>query len=96
LLFDATNAAPTPPTVKPLSEQDERESQRLWKAVTSALKKRDQDAATEEKFKIEDRQREEARLREADGVEWKPRFFRPVDRSRGEEEELDWIISANM
>lgn len=64
--------------------------------VTSALKRKDQDAATDEKFRIEDRQREEARLREADGVEWKSRFFRPVDPSKGEEEELDWIIATHM
>ncbi|PUU81904.1 hypothetical protein B9Z19DRAFT_1099521 [Tuber borchii] len=96
LLFDATNANPTPPAVRPLSEQDDRESQKLWKPVTSALKKRDQDAATEEKFRIEDRQREEARLREADGVEWTPRFFRRVDPAKGEEEELDWVISTHI
>ncbi|CUS14599.1 unnamed protein product [Tuber aestivum] len=96
LLFDATDANPTPPVVRPLSEQDDRESQKLWKPVTSSLKKRDQDAATEEKFRIEDRQREEARLREADGVEWTPRFFRRVDPAKGEEEELDWIISTHI
>ncbi|CAZ79535.1 unnamed protein product [Tuber melanosporum] len=96
LLFDATNASPTPPLVRPLSEQDGRESQKLWNPVTSALKKRDQDAATEEKFRVEDRQREEARLREADGVEWTPRFFRRVDPVRGEEEELDWVISTHI
>ncbi|PWW79117.1 hypothetical protein C7212DRAFT_340042 [Tuber magnatum] len=96
LLFDATNAGPTPPVVRPLSEQDGRESQKLWKPVISALKRRDQDAATEEKFRIEDRQREEARLREADGVEWTPRFFRTVDPAKGEEEELDWIISTHI
>ncbi|KAH0613499.1 uncharacterized protein H6S33_005385 [Morchella sextelata] len=96
LLFDATNAAPTPPIVRPLSEQDERESQKLWGPVTTALKSKDQEGATDAKFKIEDRQREEARLREADGVEWKPRFFRAVDPSRGEDEQLDWIISTNI
>lgn len=64
--------------------------------MTTALKSKDQEGATDAKFKIEDRQREEARLREADGVEWKPRFFRAVDPSRGEDEQLDWIISTNM
>ncbi|RPB03090.1 hypothetical protein L873DRAFT_276601 [Choiromyces venosus 120613-1] len=96
LLFDATNASPTPPIVRPLAEQDDRESQKLWKPVTSALKKRDQDLATEEKFRIEDRQREEARLREADGVEWTPRFFRRADPAKGEEEELDWVIATHI
>lgn len=35
-------------------------------------------------------------MREADGVEWKPRFFRLVDPSRDEEVDLDWILSTNM
>ncbi|KAI5780103.1 hypothetical protein EDC01DRAFT_620859 [Geopyxis carbonaria] len=96
LLFDATHARPTPPIVKPLEEQDERESQRLWHPTVSALNKRDQEGATDEKFKVEDRQREEARTREADGVEWTPRFFRPVDPARGEEEGLDWVLSAHI
>ncbi|KAL7269999.1 Oxysterol-binding protein OBPa [Rhizina undulata] len=96
LFFDATDAIPTLPAVRPFSEQDERESQKLWRPVVAALKKRDQEMATDEKFRIEDRQREEARTREAEGVEWKPRFFRQVDLSKGEEEGLDWVISARI
>jgi hypothetical protein len=96
LLFDATNAIATPPSVRPMEEQDDRESQKLWNPVVTALKNRDQEVATEEKFKIEDRQREEARLRESDGVEWHPRFFRAVDPTKGEEADLDWILAAHM
>lgn len=95
LLFDATHARATPPSVRPIEEQEERESQRLWKPVVSALLRRDQQVATDEKFKIETRQREEARARELDGVEWKPRFFREM--AVGEEDsELDFIIHATV
>ncbi|KAI5810405.1 hypothetical protein BZA77DRAFT_328169 [Pyronema omphalodes] len=96
LLFDATYARPTPPSVRPISQQEPRESQRLWRQVVAALKERNQETATDEKFKIEDRQREEARAREADGVEWVPRYFRPVDLSRGEEEQLDFVLNTNI
>lgn len=61
----------------------------------SALNKRDQQIATDEKYKIENRQREEAKARELDGVEWKPRFFREM--AAGEEDsDLDFIIHAAM
>lgn len=61
----------------------------------SALLKRDQQAATDEKLKIESRQREEARARELDGVEWKPRFFRGMHT--GEDDmDLDFIIQHTM
>ncbi|KAI5844942.1 oxysterol-binding protein [Tricharina praecox] len=95
-LFDATQTAATPPTVRPIEKQDERESQRLWYEVVSALKRRDQDVATAEKCKIEDRQREEARLREADGVEWQPRYFRPVEPGTGDEDALDFILATHI
>ena len=51
--------------------------------------------ATDEKYKIETRQRENARMREFDGVEWKPRFFRAM-ASGEEDEELDFIIHSHM
>lgn len=64
--------------------------------MVSALKRRDQETATEEKYKIENRQREEARLRESDGVEWQPRYFRPVEPGTGDEDDLDFIMATHM
>ncbi|KAF2265509.1 oxysterol binding protein [Lojkania enalia] len=100
LLFDATNAKHTPPKARPLEEQDERESQRLWATVVSALKRRDQDTATEEKTRIEDMQREEAAKRMNEGVDWHPQLFRRVHGGHGGseegEEDLDWIINAKI
>ncbi|OLL24592.1 Oxysterol-binding [Neolecta irregularis DAH-3] len=75
LLFDTTTAVASPPIVRLEEEQEERESRRLWKAVTSAIIARDQVTATDAKGAIEDRQREESRTREAEGIDWEPRFF---------------------
>jgi oxysterol-binding protein-related protein 8 len=81
LLFNAEGAKHSPCQVRPLDEQEERESRRLWNKVTNAIIRRDQTTATTEKTAIEDRQREETRLRDAEGVTWKPRFFKQVDES---------------
>ena len=68
--------------------------------MTQALRARDHNTATEEKSKIEDRQREEASQRAAKGVEWQPRLFRRVHGGPGGseegEEDLNWIISAKV
>ncbi|EWC43590.1 hypothetical protein DRE_01477 [Drechslerella stenobrocha 248] len=91
LLFDATNAKPTLPLVRPISEQSDKESQRLWEPTITALLKRDQDTATDEKVKVEEKQRSDTRKREADGIEWVPQLFRPTSDFG-----LDFIINANV
>ena len=101
VLFDATNAKSTPPLVRPLEEQDDRESQKLWCKTVMALKDRNHDIATDEKTKIEDRQREETAKRAEQGIEWQPKLFRKVQVGPGGseeegEEDLDWILNANM
>jgi len=63
----------------------------LWQPTIAALLKKDQDLATEEKFKVEDRQREEARQREAEGLEWRPQLFKTT-----EQDGLDFILSTMM
>lgn len=94
-LFDASHAKHTPPLARPFEDQGERESQRLWKEVIKAVHVVDHDKATTEKAKIEDRQRAEAKEREEKGETWKPKLFRPVDPSAGEDD-LEWIINADM
>ena len=100
LLFDATNAKPAPPIVRPIEEQDDNESQQLWQKVVVALKERNHDLATDEKSRIEELQRARAAQRAEQGVEWRPQWFRPVRAGPGEPEEgeagLDWILNANM
>ncbi|OQE28895.1 hypothetical protein PENSTE_c003G04269 [Penicillium steckii] len=100
VLFDATHAKHSKPTARPIEEQDERESQRLWLETVKAINTRNHEAATDEKTKIEDRQREEAAKRADEGVEWRPRLFRAVQGGPGGpdegEEDLDWIINAEV
>jgi len=100
VLFDAAHAKPSKPLSRPIEEQGERESQRLWEKTVNAIVTSNHAAATDEKTKIEDRQREEAAKRADDGVEWKPRLFRPVQGGPNGpdegEEDLDWIINAHM
>lgn len=100
MFFDALKAKPSPPLSRPIAEQEERESQRLWEKTAKAVKERNHELATDEKTKIEDRQREEAALRAQENIEWVPRLFRAVRSGPGEpeegEESLEWIINANM
>ncbi|KAF1990502.1 putative oxysterol binding protein [Aulographum hederae CBS 113979] len=100
LLFDATHARETIPSARPLSEQGDRESQKLWDKTFAAIKAKDHDAATEEKSKVEDMQRQEAAKRAQEGVEWQPRLFRSTHDGRGGmgegEENLDWIINSTI
>lgn len=99
MLFDASAAKETPPKARPLDEQEPTESQRLWHKTVQALKKRDQDAATTEKSKIEDEQRDLASKRGGE-ESWKPKLFRPVQGGAGGSEEgeenLDWIVNLRM
>ena len=100
MLFDATHAKPTPPLVRPLEEQDERESQRLWHKTVLAIQDRNHEVATDEKTKIEDMQRQEAAQRHEKGLDWQPKLFRRVRGGPGEpdegEQDLDWILNADM
>ncbi|MCJ1453811.1 hypothetical protein MMC28_004160 [Mycoblastus sanguinarius] len=100
VLFNASNSKHTPPIVRPIEEQEERESQRLWQSTVLAIKKSDHIAATEEKTRIEDRQRDETAKRAEQGIEWQPKLFRNVRGGPGGQEEgeedLDWILNANI
>lgn len=100
MFFDANKSRPSPPQVRPIDEQDERESQRLWEKTARAVKERNHEVATDEKTKIEDRQREEAAIRAQEDVEWHPRLFRRVKGGPGGPEEgqedLEWIINATV
>ncbi|KAI2558196.1 oxysterol binding protein like 5, partial [Homo sapiens] len=59
----------------PLEEQTELESERLWQHVTRAISKGDQHRATQEKFALEEAQRQRARERQESLMPWKPQLF---------------------
>ncbi|GCB64243.1 hypothetical protein scyTo_0000255 [Scyliorhinus torazame] len=58
-----------------LEEQDNFESERLWQQVTRAIKNRDQEQATLEKFILEEAQRKAAKERTEKSEDWVARLF---------------------
>lgn len=67
--------------VRPICEQSEYESRKVWKEVTAGLKMNDIDKATNAKFLVEQKQREEARERKETSGEWENKYFKPVGES---------------
>lgn len=61
--------------VRPISQQDENESRKVWKEVTVGLKFNDIDKATGAKQTLEQRQRNEAKERKETGQEWQTKVF---------------------
>ncbi|KYN02188.1 Oxysterol-binding protein-related protein 8 [Cyphomyrmex costatus] len=59
----------------PLEHQGAWESEKLWLAVTHAINRDDQIAATEAKTRLEEAQRERAKERKTLGQEWVPKYF---------------------
>lgn len=95
MFFDCFKAKPLKPKVRDISEQGEFESRRLWLKVTDALAERNHAVATEEKFKVEESQREAAKKRIEDGVEFQPKLFRKLTIEETAEfgnEHLEFII----
>ena len=64
----------------PLENQNQWESQKLWQNVTIAINNDDQVAATEEKTKLEEAQRERAKERKIMGKDWVPKLFVQVNQ----------------
>jgi hypothetical protein len=74
-MFDALNETAAPKSVTPEASQLPNESRRLWSGVTSAIKKKDLEAATDAKSSIEDSARDQTRMRDEGGGTWKAKFF---------------------
>ncbi|KAI8774263.1 oxysterol-binding protein-related protein 9 isoform X1 [Biomphalaria glabrata] len=64
--------------VQPPDQQGPLESRKLWRNVTFYLKEKRVDDATEEKHKLEQRQRDEAKERKEQGKKWETQFFHEV------------------
>lgn len=67
--------------VKTVCEQDESESRRVWRDVTVGLRINDMDKATAAKCTIEQKQREEARLRKENNIAWQTKLFKETKDS---------------
>ncbi|XP_032590630.1 oxysterol-binding protein-related protein 9 isoform X2 [Drosophila grimshawi] len=64
--------------VRPIVEQDEYESRRVWKEVTAGLKFNDIERATNAKFVVEQQQRDQAKVRKEYDLAWDHKHFKPV------------------
>lgn len=62
--------------VKPISEQEECESRKVWREVTVGLRIDDMEKATAAKCAIEQKQRDEARYRKENNSAWQTKLFR--------------------
>ncbi|EPZ31007.1 phosphoribosyl pyrophosphokinase [Rozella allomycis CSF55] len=79
LLFDAESSSIEQPKVKPIEEQSENETFKVWSKVTEALKAGDYNKATKEKNEIEEKQRSIRRSRQEKGEVWVPSNFHFVE-----------------
>jgi len=75
LFFDKQKAVRRPKRVRKLSEQDPNESRRLWFDVSQQLNANNVEQATKFKSQLEQKQRDEAKLREKNGVSYNPKYF---------------------
>lgn len=96
VFFDTRSAKIHTPKRRPLSEQLENESERLWKPTIDALSQRNHDLATEEKAKVENQQRVNAQKRLEDGVDFLPRLFKQVDPSELSEQDLEYVLFKHL
>lgn len=90
LTYDTDKAIIHKPKVKPIEQQLENESRRLWKSTIDALEDRDHNLATEEKSKVEEEQREKAKKRAEEGISFVPSLFDETDG------EIPFIIKGDF
>lgn len=82
--------------VRPLDEQLDIESHKLWKPTIDGLAARDHEVATSEKAKVEEEQRENAKKRLEDGVEFHSKMFRPVKSDEVDLADLEFVLCKNL
>lgn len=75
LLIDLMPLQVAPKIIPPTEKQLPNESLKFWSGVTEAINSRQFSRATAIKQELEERQREKAKERQDQGVEWQPRFF---------------------
>ncbi|XP_078048132.1 oxysterol-binding protein-related protein 9 isoform X3 [Augochlora pura] len=64
--------------VIPVCEQEEHESRKVWRDVTVGLRINDMEKATAAKCTIEQRQRDEARNRKENNMNWQTKLFKEI------------------
>lgn len=89
--YDTANSGTSPARVKSLDKQLPNESQKLWHNTLVALGKGDHELATNEKFDVEDKQRQEAKKRSENGETFVPQFF-----SKSSSGDIPYIVNAEI
>ncbi|CUM68286.1 uncharacterized protein PRCAT00006008001 [Priceomyces carsonii] len=92
VLFDCSKTKSFKPKVRPLNEQFDNESRKLWGPTCQALAHRDHHKATEEKSKVEDYQRVLAKKRAEIGEPFEPKLFKDVTHKDTDPEHLEYVI----
>ncbi|KAG2187143.1 hypothetical protein INT44_004813, partial [Umbelopsis vinacea] len=78
--LDVTDGVRPPMQIKPIEEQGEWESRRIWQKVSDAILEGDVTKASEEKTKIENKQRAEKKERDEANQQWQPQYFTWVEQ----------------
>ncbi|XP_072163258.1 oxysterol-binding protein-related protein 11-like [Diadema setosum] len=80
-VIDTAKQLGCPKRVRPISSQGEYESRRLWQHVTNSLKEGDINTATEHKRYLEERQRQEKKIRLETNTSWQTKLFSPTSNN---------------
>lgn len=89
LLIDLNPLSVEPKKLPPDTQQLPNESLKFWSSVTNAINSRQYSLATTLKQEIEERQRQKAKERETEAIEWQPRFFAGATHPGGKPELTD-------
>ncbi|KAJ1734498.1 Oxysterol-binding protein 4 [Coemansia biformis] len=84
-LFDVHAQPAADITIRPVGEQSELESRRVWHKVAEALRNGSYDVASREKTSIEEEQRALRRRRAEASIEWRPSLFSWTDDADDDE-----------
>ncbi|KAJ2795772.1 Oxysterol-binding protein 4 [Coemansia guatemalensis] len=85
ILFDVSAQPAADIIIKPVDQQSELESRRVWHKVSEALASGNYDVASKEKTDIEENQRQLRKERAEANTEWKPTLFTWIDDVDAEE-----------
>ncbi|KAF0981562.1 hypothetical protein FDP41_012219 [Naegleria fowleri] len=75
LLYSVETLTRPPKTIRPVHEQEPRESRRNWHKAIYALKKEDFEEAQLQKHLVEERERAIRKERAEAGITWTPKYF---------------------
>jgi len=88
----AADSETVQPTVVPVADQHELESQRAWQKVAEAIRANDNEAVRVHKTALEDAQRQLRKDEAADGRTWQHRWF---TKSDGPDGKPQWVFDED-